>query len=99
MFLGVLRLTYHSPITVARITWHVFVDTRKCASMTIASFRFRPIFLGRAKMFAKEKRCSKCGEEFECGGLLGCCCRDVKLDAATLVKLRGTYADCLCPPC
>jgi len=50
-------------------------------------------------MFAKEKRCSKCGQPFECGGLFGCWCRGVKLDAATLVELRGRYADCLCPAC
>jgi len=50
-------------------------------------------------MFAKEKRCSKCGLSFDCGGLFGCWCRDVKLDAATLAELRGQFADCLCPAC
>jgi Cysteine-rich CWC len=50
-------------------------------------------------MFAKEKHCSQCGESFECGGLLGCWCRNVKVDAATLVEMRGKYADCLCPAC
>ena len=50
-------------------------------------------------LFEKEKRCSKCGETFGCGGLLGCWCRDVKLDEATLKQLRDGYADCLCPTC
>jgi len=50
-------------------------------------------------MLAKEKRCSKCGRAFECGGLFDCWCRDVKLEAATLAELRGTYADYLCPAC
>jgi hypothetical protein len=50
-------------------------------------------------MFSKEKRCSKCGERFDCGGLFGCWCRDVELDRATLANLRGKYADCLCPAC
>ena len=48
---------------------------------------------------AKEKRCSKCGTAFDCGGLFGCWCRDVKLDEKTLADLRGSYADCLCPNC
>jgi hypothetical protein len=50
-------------------------------------------------MFEKEKRCSKCDAEFSCGGLLGCWCRDVKLDDATLAALTQGYADCLCPAC
>jgi hypothetical protein len=50
-------------------------------------------------MFAKEKHCSRCGESFECGGLLGCWCRNVKLDPTTLADMRGKYADCLCPAC
>jgi hypothetical protein len=50
-------------------------------------------------MFAKEKRCSKCGLSFDCGGLLGCWCREVKLDAAKLAALRQQYADCLCRAC
>jgi len=50
-------------------------------------------------MFDKEKRCSKCGATFGCGGLLGCWCRDVKLDQAALVALRQAYSDCLCPDC
>ena len=50
-------------------------------------------------MFAKEKRCSKCGLSFDCGGLLGCWCRDVKLDAAKLAVLRQQYSDCLCRAC
>src|SRR5262249_57715598 len=53
----------------------------------------------RDRVFEKEKRCSKCGESFQCGGLFGCWCRDVKLDVATLVDLRAKYADCLCPAC
>ncbi len=50
-------------------------------------------------LFQKEKRCSKCGETFGCGGLLGCWCREVKLDEATLANLSQAYADCLCPKC
>jgi hypothetical protein len=50
-------------------------------------------------MFEKQKRCGKCGETFECGGLLGCWCRDVSLDTAALATLKEKYADCLCPSC
>jgi hypothetical protein len=50
-------------------------------------------------MFAKEKRCAKCGRPFDCGGLLGCWCRDIKLDASKLAALRQQYTDCLCPAC
>ena len=50
-------------------------------------------------IFAKEKRCSKCGVAFDCGGLFGCWCRDVKLSEAQLASLRGRYVDCLCPNC
>ena len=50
-------------------------------------------------LLAKEKRCSKCGLAFDCGGLFGCWCRDVKLSEAQLATLRGKYVDCLCPTC
>ena len=50
-------------------------------------------------LLAKEKRCSQCGAAFDCGGLFGCWCRDVKLDEKTLADLRGKYGDCLCPGC
>ena len=50
-------------------------------------------------ILAKEKRCSKCGLAFDCGGLFGCWCREVKLSDAQLAGLRGQYADCLCPAC
>jgi cysteine-rich CWC protein len=50
-------------------------------------------------MFAREKRCSKCGLSFDCGGLLGCWCREVTLDATKLAALRQQYADCLCRAC
>jgi Cysteine-rich CWC len=50
-------------------------------------------------IFAKEKRCSKCGVAFECGGMLGCWCRDLKLDRAQLDLLKQRYVDCLCPRC
>jgi hypothetical protein len=50
-------------------------------------------------MFEKEKRCSKCGLAFDCGGLFGCWCRDVKLDQPTLAALKQQFADCLCPAC
>ena len=51
------------------------------------------------RILEKEKLCSKCGESFGCGGLLGCWCREVKLDEQTLANLRASYADCLCPNC
>jgi Cysteine-rich CWC len=50
-------------------------------------------------MFEKEKQCAKCGQPFDCGGLLGCWCWSVKLDRATLASLKAQYADCLCPDC
>jgi hypothetical protein len=50
-------------------------------------------------IFSKEKRCSKCGLAFDCGGLFGCWCRDVKLTESQLAGLRQRYADCLCPTC
>jgi len=50
-------------------------------------------------ILSKEKRCSKCGVAFECGGLFGCWCRDVKLDRAQLDVLKQRYVDCLCPRC
>ncbi len=51
------------------------------------------------KILAKEKRCSKCGVAFDCGGLFGCWCRDVTLTEAELAGLRQQYSDCLCPTC
>lgn len=50
-------------------------------------------------LLAKEKRCEKCGAAFDCGGLFGCWCRDVKLDLKTLTELKERYDDCLCPQC
>ena len=50
-------------------------------------------------MFAREKRCQKCGQAFDCGGLFGCWCWKVKLDAAGRAALREQYSDCLCPAC
>jgi hypothetical protein len=50
-------------------------------------------------ILAKEKRCSKCGLAFDCGGLFGCWCRDVKLSTAQLALLREQFVDCLCPSC
>ena len=50
-------------------------------------------------VFPKDKQCSKCGETFGCGGLLGCWCSDVKLDPATLAKLKERYDNCLCAAC
>ena len=47
----------------------------------------------------REKTCAKCGAPFGCGGLLGCWCRDVTLDEASLAVLKEKYADCLCPAC
>jgi hypothetical protein len=50
-------------------------------------------------MFASVKRCSKCGLPFDCGGLLGCWCRDIRLDPAALSALRQQFGDCLCRAC
>ena len=50
-------------------------------------------------MFAREKRCQKCGQAFDCGGLFGCWCWKVKLDAVSRAALREQYSDCLCPAC
>jgi hypothetical protein len=50
-------------------------------------------------VFSKEKRCSKCGAAFDCGGLFGCWCRDITLTEAQLAALRQSYVDCLCPAC
>jgi hypothetical protein len=50
-------------------------------------------------MFAKEKRCPKCGSSFDCGGLFGCWCWRVKLDKTARTTLRDNYTDCLCPAC
>ena len=50
-------------------------------------------------LLAKQKRCSKCGVAFECGGLFGRWCRHVKLDRTTLAALKERYDDCLCPDC
>jgi hypothetical protein len=50
-------------------------------------------------LLARDKRCEKCGQTFECGGLLGCWCWSVKLDAATLASLKSQYGDCLCQAC
>jgi hypothetical protein len=50
-------------------------------------------------VFAREKRCQQCGQAFDCGGLLGCWCWRVKLDAQAGAALREQYTDCLCPAC
>jgi hypothetical protein len=50
-------------------------------------------------VFAREKRCQQCGQAFDCGGLLGCWCWRVKLDAPARAALREQYSDCLCPAC
>ena len=50
-------------------------------------------------VFAREKRCQQCGQTFDCGGLLGCWCWRVKLDAPARAALREQYTDCLCPAC
>jgi hypothetical protein len=51
------------------------------------------------RLLSKEKRCSKCGVAFDCGGLFGCWCRDVKLGPTQLAELKQQFVDCLCPAC
>jgi cysteine-rich CWC protein len=47
-----------------------------------------------------QKKCSACGQLFDCGAPdAGCWCEDVKLTAEALESLRMRYADCLCSRC
>lgn len=46
------------------------------------------------------KRCSRCGEWFDCGaGRATCWCVAEKVPQGVLAELRGKYPDCLCPKC
>ena len=46
-----------------------------------------------------EKKCSRCGQGFQCKQEAGCWCASVKIDRAILVQLRTRFADCLCEAC
>jgi hypothetical protein len=51
-------------------------------------------------MRVRDQTCEACGATFGCGAEAGgCWCNDVKLDAATLARLRATHERCLCPAC
>jgi hypothetical protein len=44
--------------------------------------------------------CEACGQAFVCGAsLLGCWCKEVKLDADRRRHLRSKYKHCLCRDC
>jgi hypothetical protein len=44
--------------------------------------------------------CEACGQTFVCGAsLLGCWCREIKLDSNKRQQLRGKYKHCLCREC
>ena len=47
------------------------------------------------------ERCARCGGGFHCGaaGPAPCRCTAIRLDAATLARLRGRYQGCLCLRC
>lgn len=47
------------------------------------------------------ERCARCGGPFHCGMVDAgpCACATVKLGAATLARLRGQFAGCLCLAC
>ena len=46
-------------------------------------------------------RCARCGGAFHCGAAdaAPCPCTTVRLDAATLARLRERYRGCLCLRC
>ena len=46
-------------------------------------------------------RCPRCGGSFACGmgGAGPCACTTLRLDAATLARLRGEFSGCLCLGC
>ncbi|MBI3097166.1 MAG: cysteine-rich CWC family protein [Planctomycetes bacterium] len=47
-----------------------------------------------------DKRCSRCGGEFDCGaGRSSCWCVSERVPKAVLDRLRAKYPDCLCPSC
>jgi hypothetical protein len=45
--------------------------------------------------------CARCGGAFHCGANdpQPCACTQIKLDPATLARLRETYQGCLCLRC
>jgi hypothetical protein len=48
---------------------------------------------------ATQKTCPRCARAFDCRTTAGCWCGGVRLNVATLERLRQTYRDCLCPTC
>jgi len=46
-----------------------------------------------------EKKCSRCGERFQCKQEAGCWCASLHVEPATLLELRARYIDCLCEAC
>jgi hypothetical protein len=46
------------------------------------------------------KKCSKCGQQFECqNGSMGCWCEAFYLPINTLNEIKQQYDNCLCPIC
>ena len=48
-----------------------------------------------------DDRCVRCGAAFHCGrdDAGPCACSQVRLDEATLARLRGRFTGCLCVDC
>ena len=48
---------------------------------------------------SRRLRYEGCGDDFDCGPLPMCWCRNLKIDRATLQVLRTRNRDCVCPRC
>ena len=50
---------------------------------------------------APDDRCPRCGGAFHCGAddAVPCACSTVRLDTATLARLRQQFSGCLCVAC
>ena len=46
-----------------------------------------------------EKKCSQCGEPFDCNSDTGCWCSKIRLNPKVLQELRARFSDCLCEAC
>ncbi|MBX8632812.1 MAG: cysteine-rich CWC family protein [Thermoplasmata archaeon YP2-bin.285] len=47
----------------------------------------------------RNKRCELCGNEFVCGGLSGCWCRNISISAERRQILSSIAEDCVCRNC
>lgn len=46
------------------------------------------------------KKCSKCGDGFQCGcDASGCWCEGLTVEKTTLEQLKNQFDNCLCPKC